>query len=103
MTFKELQQSLEILGLADRVTMKQVKNRHRELVKRYHPDCGEDADSEQIRLINAAYQVLSDYLASYRFSFSEEEFYVQNPEERLRRQFMDDPLWDTSPEQRGKR
>ena len=27
------------------------------------------------------------------FSFTEEEFYEQNPEEQLRRQFMDDPLW----------
>jgi DnaJ-class molecular chaperone len=93
MTFKELQKSLEILGLANRATMKQVKSRHRELVKRYHPDSGGDLNCEQIQLINAAYQILSDYLATYRFSFSEEEFYVQNPEERLRRQFMDDALW----------
>jgi len=102
MTFKELQKSLEILGLADRVTMKQVKSRHRELAKRYHPDSGENTNGEQIQLINAAYRILSDYLASYRFSFSENEFYRQNPEERLRRQFMDDALWGGGREQRGK-
>jgi len=100
MTFKELQKSLEILELTDRVTMKQIKHRHRELVKRYHPDCGEDVNSEQIQLINAAYRILSDYLESYRFSFSEDEFYVQNSEERLRRQFMDDALWGGGREQR---
>lgn len=102
MTFQELQKSLEILELADRVTMKQVKSRHRELVKRYHPDCGEDTNGEQIQLINAAYRIVSDYLASYRFSFSEDEFYVQNPEERLRRQFMDSALWGGGREQRRK-
>ncbi|MHB8123004.1 MAG: J domain-containing protein [Desulfuromonadaceae bacterium] len=102
MTFDDLQESLEILGLHDRVTMKQVKSRHRELVKRYHPDAGNDADGEKIRLINAAFRVLSDYLESYRFSFSEEEFYTQNPEERMRRQFMDDALWGGGREQRQK-
>lgn len=102
MTYEELQKSLKILGLYDRVTMKQVKSRHRELVKRYHPDSGECADGEKIQLINAAYRVLSEYLESYRFSFSEEEFYTQNPEESIRRQFMDDALWGGRREQRGK-
>ena len=103
MTYEELQKSLKILGLYDRVTMKQVKSRHRELVKRYHPDSGESADSEKIQLINAAYRILSEYLESYCFSFSEEEFYTQNPEESIRRQFMDDALWGGSREQRGKK
>ena len=102
MTFEDLQKSLEILGLYDRVTMKQVKSRHRELVKRYHPDSGKNADGEQIQLINAAYRILSEYLELYRFSFSEDEFYSQNPEERMRRQFMDDALWGGVREQRGK-
>ena len=46
-----------------------------------------------IRKVNAAYRTLLDYVAQYSFSFAEEEFYEQNPEERLRRQFMDDQLW----------
>lgn len=102
MMFTDLQKSLEILGLYDRVTMKQIKSRHRELVKRYHPDTGNDAEGEKIKLINAAFRVLSDYLESYRFSFSEDEFYSQNPEERIRRQFMDDALWGSGREQRSK-
>jgi hypothetical protein len=43
--------------------------------------------------INAAYRVLLDYLAGYRYSFAEEEFYEQQPEERLRQQFGEDPVW----------
>ncbi|HIJ96823.1 MAG TPA: J domain-containing protein [Desulfuromonadales bacterium] len=94
MTFQELQQSLHILGLEDRMTMQQIKDRHRELVKQYHPDSGNVADDGiGIQRINAAYQVIAEYLESYRFSFAEEEFYAQNPEENLRRQFMDDPVW----------
>ncbi|MDD2898703.1 MAG: J domain-containing protein [Desulfuromonadaceae bacterium] len=92
MTFDELQKALQILGLRERSTIGEIKTRHRELVKRYHPDsCGDDGD--KIRDVNAAYRVLLDYITEYRFSFAEAEFYEQNPEENMRRQFMDSPLW----------
>lgn len=93
MTYEELQAALSVFGLGERATIKEIKARHRELVKRYHPDAGGEHDPEQIRKVNAAYRVLRDYVESYRFSFTEKEFYEQNPEERIRRQFMDDPLW----------
>jgi DnaJ-class molecular chaperone len=93
MTYQELRNALEVFGLSDRATLKQVKGRHRELVKRFHPDGGKEADQEGIRLVNAAYRVLMDYCEGYAFSFGEPEFYEQNPEERLHMQFCDDPLW----------
>ena len=46
-----------------------------------------------IRKVNAAYRIVLDYVSEYRFSFAEQEFYDQNPEERIWRQFADDPLW----------
>lgn len=92
MTYRELRSALEVFGLGDRASLGEIKARHRELVKMHHPDAGAVADPERIRSINASYRVLMEYLAQYRFSFEEEEFYEQNPEERLRRQFMD-PLW----------
>jgi len=93
MTYEELQQALEVFRLSDRATLKRIKERHRELVKRFHPDTGEEKDPERIRLINAAYKVLSDYCVNYVFSFAEDEFYSQNPDERLRSQFDDVPHW----------
>jgi curved DNA-binding protein CbpA len=93
MTYRELQEALETFGLSERATMRQVKGRHRELVKRFHPDRGVVADPDRIRLVNAAYRVLMEYCENYAFSFGEREFYEQNPEERLRMQFCDDPLW----------
>jgi DnaJ-class molecular chaperone len=89
MTYAELQEALRILELGERATMKEIKARHRALVKRYHPDAGSTAEPEVIRQINAAYRILQDYLSEYRFSFAESEFYEQNPEERFRQQFMD--------------
>ena len=93
MTFAELQESLRVLGLGARSTLREIKTRHRELVKRHHPDTGNASDPEMIRKVNVAYRVVFDYVSEYRFSFAEEEFYEQNPEERIWRQFADDPLW----------
>jgi DnaJ-class molecular chaperone len=93
MNYAELQESLLIFGLGERATRKEIKARHRELVKRYHPDARGEHDHDRIRKVNQAYRVLFDYIESYRFSFAEDEFYEQNPEERLKRQFMNDPLW----------
>lgn len=93
MTYVELRASLKILGLGERCTLKELKTRHRDLVKRHHPDTGNSDSNETIQKINAAYRILQEYVTDYRFSFTEDEFYEQNPEERLRQQFMDSALW----------
>jgi DnaJ-class molecular chaperone len=92
-TYAELQESLRTLGLGQRCSLREIKARHRELVKRHHPDTGNTSDNETIQHINAAYRTVLDYVTEYRFSFAEVEFYEQNPDERLRQQFMDTPLW----------
>jgi len=93
MDYAELQAALKVFGLGERATLREIKARQRELVKRYHPDSGEASAPQAIQEVNAAYRVLLDYVQSYSFSFAEEEFYEQCPEERLRQQFGDDPLW----------
>jgi curved DNA-binding protein CbpA len=93
MTYAEPLESLLVFGLGERASHKEIKARHRQLVKKYHPDAGAEPDHDRIRRGNAAYRILLDYIESYRFSFAEDEFYEQNPDEWLRRQFMNDPLW----------
>jgi DnaJ-class molecular chaperone len=92
-TYADLQSAVAIMGLRERSTIREIKARHRELVKRYHPDAGNSHDPEMIRKVNAAYRILLDYVAEYHFSFAEAEFYEQNPEEKIRMQFMDSPFW----------
>lgn len=92
MNYAELKSAVKLFGLGERATLKEIKSRHRNLVKRHHPDADGTADEEMIRKINAAYRLLSEYVAAYSFSFTETEFYEQNPEERLWRQFMDDQM-----------
>ena len=98
MTYTELNEALKVFGFStqDRLTLKQVKRRQRDLVKSTHPDLKSTLQAERIQQINAATSVLLDYLNSYRFSFTEEEFYRQNPDERLRMQFSNDPVWGGS-------
>jgi curved DNA-binding protein CbpA len=90
-TFAELEEARRGLGLPERATLSEIRLRHRELVKRHHPDRG--GDGAELARVNQSWRVVQEYLAGYRFSFAEEEFYEQNPDERLRRQFMDDPVW----------
>ncbi|MDO3380340.1 J domain-containing protein [Geoalkalibacter halelectricus] len=92
MRYEDLQQALEVFCLPERATLKEIKARHRALVKRCHPDAGA-ADAERIREINEAYKVLTAYCGSYQFSFSHEEFLRQNPDEWFRHQFGKDPIW----------
>ncbi len=93
MTYEELRKARELFGLGERAGLKEIKARHRALVKRHHPDQNSGHIPERIREINAAYRVLTEYCGNYRFCFTQEEFLEQNPEERLRRQFAQDPVW----------
>jgi len=93
MTFEELDQARRLLGLSERATLSEIKARHRLLAKRFHPDRGEGGDAEQMRRVSAAYRLLKEYCSDYRFSLSREEFFEQNPEERLREQFAQDAIW----------
>jgi curved DNA-binding protein CbpA len=92
-TYEELESALIEFELPPRVSLHRIRERHRQLVRQYHPDRCPERDDEKIRRINAAYQVLSDYVANYRFDFSRDEFLQQYPEERLREQFWSEKPW----------
>ena len=93
MTYQDLQAAVAEFDLPSRVSLRQLKEKHRQLVRRYHPDSGDASDPDKIRRINAAYRILRDYCSDYLFDFSHEEFLEQCPEERLREQFAHDSLW----------
>ena len=94
MTHVELKAALTVFGFSehDQLTMAHIKRRHRELSRKYHPDL--QGEAHRMQELNSAASILMSYLHSYRFSFSEDEFYRQSPDELLRRQFATDP-WGT--------
>lgn len=93
MNYQELRKAAEILGIKERASLQQIRQRYRELVKQHHPDKNSKSCEENIRKINAAYEILKGYCRTYKYCFSEEEFLEQEPTERLRRQFGWDPVW----------
>jgi hypothetical protein len=93
MIYEDLQAALTEFDLPPSTTWKKIRERHRQLVRQYHPDKGEHVDGEKIRRINAAYKILSEYVGDYCFDFSREQFLEQYPEERLREQFWSDKPW----------
>ncbi len=95
MTFVELKEALYLFGFHenDLLTLKRIKQRHRSLVRKCHPDLQAEADPERIRKLNEAAKLILDYVQSYRYSFTAQEFYRQIPEEHLRHQFSWDPVW----------
>lgn len=95
MTYRQLQEAVALFGLGDRATLKEIRERHRVLVRRFHPDAGRQTDPEAIRRVNAAYRVLRDYCDHYRYGFGQQEFLEQHPEERLREQFDPATSWQS--------
>ena len=95
MTHTELKAALTVFGFSehDQLTMSQIKRRQRELSRKHHPDLR--GETRHMQDLNCAAAILAAYLRAYRFSFSEEEFYRQNPDELLRMQFASDP-WGSS-------
>ncbi len=94
MTYKKLRSAVRTFGLGERATLVAIKARYRELAKHHHPDGGIAEDPEEIYRVIEAYRVIMEYVEDYRFSFAEREYLEQDPEERLRRRFGDDPFWD---------
>lgn len=93
MQYPELRAALDEFSLSERVNLRQIKERYRELVRRCHPDAGGGSDPQRIQRVNEAYRVLRTYCQGYVYDFSRAEFLEQSPEERLREQFAEDSLW----------
>ncbi len=102
MTFNDLKEALYLFGFHenDLLTIKRIKQRHRSLVKKNHPDLHVNADQERMRKLNESARIIMDYVNSYRFAFTEEEFYRQIPEEHLRYQYSWDPVWSGTLEEK---
>jgi len=69
--------ALEILELPPFITKKDIKNRYKELAKKYHPDISKE--SSKMELINNAYKTLMKYIDNFRYSFDEDELSKQLP------------------------
>ena len=67
--------SKSLLGLRETSTLKEIKNKYKNLMKKWHPDKHKDDPEKATKMsmqINEAYEVILMYCNSYEYSFDEE-------------------------------
>ncbi len=95
-SYKEIMQAKEILGLPSFASYEYIKKKHREIVKKYHPDSNvaQNTESNEImKKINNAYKIIEHYINNYEYSFEKDAIARYNPE--VGSSFYDyiDPIW----------
>lgn len=92
--FETIDKARKILGLGEEANKEEIKDRYRELMKKYHPDKRTDNEEclEKSKDINWAYSIITSYCDDYKFSFKREEVERMNPDLKLHEQFGDDWL-----------
>ena len=92
-SFDEIDGARKLLGLSESATLREIRAAYRRLANRYHPDkhsgTSVDEAGETMKRLNAAYKLLTDYCASYKYSFREEDVARAYPQDEYLRQFRD--------------
>jgi len=64
-----------LLGLREKASLKEIKNKYKNLMKKWHPDKHKDNYEQATHmsmLINEAYKTILDYCNSYEYPLDEE-------------------------------
>jgi len=77
-SYDEIHQALDILGLPTLITKEDIKKRYRFVAKSVHPDKVGGSD-EAMERVNWAYAILVQYIDNFRFAFDDEEIKKQFP------------------------
>ena len=88
--FEEIDAARRLLELGESATLKEIKSAYRRLAHRYHPDKQSgttEVDTERIKKLNWAYQVLMDYCNDYKYRFHEEDVARIYPHDEYIRKF----------------
>jgi DnaJ-class molecular chaperone len=81
--FDEIDGARRLLGLGESATMQEIRNAYRRLAHRHHPDKHGNIPegNEEMKRLNDAYKVLTDYCRDYRYSFRREDTAEAYPEQ----------------------
>lgn len=77
-SLSEFQDAVERLDLLSLTSKEQVRKKYLKLSRLYHPDMP-GGSTQKFQEIRDAYEVLTQYMESFRFVFDEDEFKRQNP------------------------
>ena len=97
MGFKEIDDARNILGLDEYASLEEIKINYRTLATKYHPDrckgIHKKECEEMFKKISHAKDVLSNYCATYKYSFKEKDVKrnaLSKEEYQHLKQFFDD-------------
>ncbi len=85
-SFDKLIKAKTLLGLRDKVTLKEIKHNYKQLMRKWHPDkhpTNQKQANEMSTQINNAYETIMHYIEEYEYSFDEESIKkrTQTPQE----------------------
>ncbi len=86
-----LKQALKIMEIEDYVSINIIKEKYRELQKKYHPDVSNLKSQDKLNKVNEAYKFLIKYLENLRLDV-DYLLNIDTEEEKLRRRFGSDWL-----------
>lgn len=94
--WKKIVAARDLLGLAEKATLAEIKKAYRRMSKKHHPDVAESRPGEELPVamheITAAYQLLLAYCRDYRFPLVMQQDSL-DPEDWWLDRFGQDPLW----------
>lgn len=91
-SFEKVMKSKTLLGLREKSTLKEIKLKYKNLMKKWHPDKHQDDPKKATHMsmqINEAYEVILDYCENFEFPFDEDHIknVTQTPQEWWHNQF----------------
>ena len=86
-----LKQALKIMEIEDYVSINIIKEKYRELQKKYHPDVSNLKSQDKLNEVNEAYKFLIKYLENLKLDV-DYLLNIDTEEEKLRRRFGSDWL-----------
>jgi hypothetical protein len=94
--WQTIDEARQLLNLAERATMGEIKRAYRQMCKRHHPDLvGEEspADAAIIRELTRGYDLLMRYCDQFRIPLVPDDRDNIDPEDWWMDRFGNDPLW----------
>jgi DnaJ-class molecular chaperone len=90
--FNEIEEARQLLGLGETATLKEIKRAYRTLAHRHHPDKqggGGSTAGEDMKRLNRAYKLLTEYCNEYKYSFKKEDVARTYPQDEYLRTFKE--------------
>ncbi|MEN4052418.1 J domain-containing protein [Sulfurimonas sp. NWX79] len=81
-----------LLGLREKSSLKEIKNKYKNLMKKWHPDKHKDNIEKATKMsvkINEAYKTILEYTSHYEYPFDEESIKAkyQSPSDWMKDRF----------------